>query len=163
MSVDILQNYPIPDYAHEKLMRLFRKYLVIGGMPEIVQSYAEHEDLVRLEPVYQSLIASYMDDVEKYSSGTQQTSVIRHLISSSFPFACERIKFEGFGKSSYKSRDVGDGFRMLEKTMLLHLVYPVAKPRIPIVPNLRKSPKLHLVDTGLVSFSAQIQAELLIS
>lgn len=160
-SAKIINNYPAAGYAHDKLINLFAKYMLIGGMPEVVKSYAEYGDLVKLSNIYESLIVSYLDDVEKYSKNSNQTNIIRHIISSAFLYAGERIKFEGFGKSGYRSRDIGESFRILEKTMLLQLVYPVTATSFPIEANLAKSPKLHLLDTGLVNYKAKIQGELL--
>ena len=65
-------------------------------MPEIVQHYATNKDLVRLGPMYDSLIIGYMDDVGKYAKSRAQILHLRHCIQSSFAQAGKRIKFEGF-------------------------------------------------------------------
>lgn len=90
------------------------------------------------------------------------THVIRHIIRTSFRFAGERIKFEGFGNSNYRSREVGDALRTLEKAMLLQLVYPAINVRIPMDIKYR-SPKLQLLETGLVTYMSGVQCELLVS
>jgi len=160
-ALEILRGDSIPDFAHEKLETLFRNYTMIGGMPEIVNNHVNNRDLVKLKPIYDSLITSYIDDVEKYSRNSTLPHVIRHIIISSFRFAGERIKFEGFGNSNYRSREVGEAFRTLEKTMLLQLVYPAINTRVPKDIKFR-TPKLQMLDTGLVNHLAEIQGELLI-
>lgn len=55
------------DTLHEYTLELFRKYMIVGGLPEAVANYAEHHDLVRLNRVFNALIAGYRDDVEKYA------------------------------------------------------------------------------------------------
>ena len=55
---------------------------------------------------------------------------------------------------------MGEAFRTLEKALLFQLVYPVTGTRLPIIPNIRRSAKLQLVDTGLVNYMAGIQGEL---
>ena len=62
--------------------------------------------------------------------------------------------------SGYRSREMGEAFRTLEKAMLLELVYPSTGYSAPIIPDLKKSPRLLWVDTGLVNYSAGIQKEL---
>jgi hypothetical protein len=73
----------------------------------------------------------------------------------------KRIKFQGFGKSSYGSREIGEALRTLEKALLLNLVYPTTSAKLPIVPELQKSPRLHLLDTGLMNYVAGIQKEII--
>jgi predicted AAA+ superfamily ATPase len=148
-----------PVYAHEKLLKLFHHYTMMGGMPEIVSAYASSKDLVALGSIYESLLVGYMDDVEKYASTKNQAMIIRHLIRNGPLEAGSRIKFEGFGHSNYSSRDVGEAFRILEKTMLLRLIYPLSNTDAPFMPNLKKSPRLQFLDTGLVNYFSGIQQE----
>ncbi|MBA7588899.1 hypothetical protein ES708_30970 [subsurface metagenome] len=91
-------------------------------MPEIVQQYSDHQDLYRLNTIYESLLTAYLDDVEKYARNKTMNHIIRHTIQQSFFSAGIRIKFQGFGNSNYKSREMGEAFRVLEKAMLLQLV-----------------------------------------
>jgi len=159
-SLKILETIPIPEFAHDNLLKLFYNYLLIGGMPEIVKNYSENNDVLMLNEIYESLITTYLDDIEKYSSNKTQTNVIRHIIQNSFYSASERIKFQSFGNSNYKSREVGEAFRMLEKTFLLQLVYPVISTKLPAQPDLKKSPKIQVLDTGLVNYFSKIQKEI---
>ncbi len=78
-------------------MKLFHTYALIGGMPEIVNSYGVNKDLTSLQSIYESLIVTYLDDVEKYAATNSQVQYIRHAIKASFSQAGKRIKFEGFG------------------------------------------------------------------
>jgi predicted AAA+ superfamily ATPase len=65
----------------------------------------------------------------------------------------------GFAGSSYKSREVGEAFRVLAKTMLLELSYPTTHTQLPFSPVMERSPKLFWVDTGLVNYAANVQKE----
>src|SRR5680860_623343 len=147
-ALDLILEIPVPDFAHHKLLSLFHTYCLIGGMPEVVSHYATHKDLIALNSIYESLIVSYLEDVEKYASNDSQMQVIRHAIRSSFAEAGKRIKFQGFGKSNYGSKDMGEALRTLEKALLIHLVYPHTSPTLPIQPNYRRSPRLQVLDTG---------------
>lgn len=160
-ALEQMSQVPLQSFAHDKLLKLFHTYALIGGMPEIISEYSATNDLTSLAPIYNSLIASYIDDVEKYANNNTQVQVIRHLIKSSWAEAGKRIKFQGFGKSAYGSREIGESLRTLEKTLLLNLVYPTTGTRLPIIPELQKSPRLHLLDTGLMNFSVGIQKEII--
>lgn len=158
-SLHILNKIPIPDFSHDKLLRLFRLYTLIGGMPGIIKNYVENKDINALTPVYDSLITSYKDDVEKYAKSRVHANTLRHTIEHTFREAGSRIKYEGFGNSNYRSREIKEVFLTLEKALLLKLIFPVTSTKIPLQPNIRKSPKLQLLDTGLVNFSAGLQKE----
>ncbi|MCX6204894.1 MAG: AAA family ATPase, partial [Bacteroidetes bacterium] len=151
-ALDQLQQIPLATFAHSKLLGLFHTYALIGGMPEIVQHYATNKDLVALAPIYDSLISGYLEDVEKYASSNSQLLHIRHCIQCSFAQAGKRIKFEGFGNSSYRSREMGESLRTLEKALLLHLIYPSTTATLPIVPDIKKSPRLQILDSGLLNY-----------
>jgi uncharacterized protein len=159
-----LQQYksiPIAAYAHEKLLQLFHTYTLIGGMPEIVKHYVENRNLSALLPIYESLLVSYMNDVEKYARNSSMVQVIRHVIKSMSVEAGNRIKFQNFGNSNYGSREVGESIRVIEKALLLYLIYPSTSSVLPLFPDKKKSPRLQLLDTGLMNHFAGIQKEII--
>lgn len=156
-----LENVPVADYAHSKILNLFHTYALIGGMPEIVQHYVKHRDIVSLSPIYDSLINGYLEDVEKYATSSAQIQHIRHCIQSSFSQAGKRIKFEGFGNSPYKSREMGEALRTLEKALLVQLLYPCTTFTIPLIPDIKKSPRLQILDTGLLNYYVGIQKDII--
>lgn len=160
-ALEQVKHIPFNQFAFDKLLKLFHTYALIGGMPEIVKAYAENRDLTSLSKIYDSLIASYLDDVEKYAQTQNQVQIIRHVIKSSFFEAGKRIKFHGFGKSGYGSKEVGESLRTLEKAFLLKLIYPSTGTVLPIIPELQKSPRLQILDTGLMNFAAGIQKDII--
>jgi predicted AAA+ superfamily ATPase len=160
-ALEQLKQVPVPVFAHQKLLTLFHTYALIGGMPEAVQHYSVNKDLVALSSIYDSLLTSYMDDAEKYAKSDTQMQLIRHAIRASFAQAGKRIKFQGFGNSNYGSREMGEALRTLQKALLLYLVYPETGFTLPLLPDLKKSPRLHVLDTGLMNYFAGIQREIL--
>jgi predicted AAA+ superfamily ATPase len=160
-ALEQLKNIPLAGFAQDKLMQFFRTYCVIGGMPEIIQQYAKDRDLTALNTTYESLLVSYMDDVEKYAANNAQANYIRHAIRSCFAEAGKRIKFQGFGNSTYKSREMGEALRTLEKALLVHLIYPQTSPVLPLQPDYDRSPRLQFLDTGMLNYFTGIQKEII--
>lgn len=154
---------PVPEYAVERLMQLFHTYTLVGGMPEAVERYVLTKDILQLKPVYDALLLSYLDDVEKYAATSGQIQVMRHCIRSCFAEAGERIKFVGFGHSSYSSKDVGEALRTLSKALILHLTYPTTQTTLPFSPDLKRSPRLQVLDTGMLNYFSNIQREVFTS
>ena len=159
-AVELYNQVPLPTFAHTKLLQLFHTYTLIGGMPEVVKQYVESGDITSLANVYETLILTYLDDVEKYAKNSSQVQIVRHAIRSSFHEAGTRIKYYGFGASTYGSREISQVLRILEKTMLLYLVFPTTQMLPPFVPEVKKTPKLQVLDTGLVNYFSNLQKEL---
>ncbi len=158
-SLEQYFNYPVNDFAHEKLLKLFHLYTLIGGMPEVVKVYAEQRDLTSLYKIYESLLIAYIDDIEKYARNSTLTQVMRHAASNCFNEAGSRIKFNGFANSSYASREMGEALRTLEKARLLYLVYPTTNYLLPFSPDVKKMPRLQVLDTGLMNYFSGIQQQ----
>ena len=153
----------LPDVFHEQLNELFNTYALVGGMQEVVARFAESRKVMDLSAIYMSLINSYKNDVEKYADGATRINVIRHIIERGWSFAGQTITFGGFAGSQYKAREVGEALRILEKAMLCELVYPTTSTLPPGIQELRRTPKLIWLDTGLVNYTAKIQKEYLLS
>lgn len=158
-SAEILADVPFPKYAHDKLLRLFNTYTLIGGMPEVVKKYTEIQDLTALSRIYDSILASYTNDIEKYAQREGIARVIRFIIQNAFKDAGNRIKMEGYGNSGYKYREVNEAFAVLEKALLLNRVWPTVETSIPIKTVHNKAPKLQLLDTGLVNHFSGLKQE----
>ena len=156
-----LKTIPIPVFANEKILRLFNIYSLIGGMPEVVKVYAKNRDITQLSQVYDGLLMPYLNDVSQYASNETNARILRHLIETFLNVAGSRITFEGFGNSNYKSREISDALRTLEKTFFLKLISPVTQTQLPLIPDIKKSPRLQVLDTGLVNYYSGIQKQLL--
>lgn len=158
-ALKAFDTVPLPTYAHDVLMDYFHRYALIGGMPEVVAQYIKKNDVTALNSVYDSLLISYQDDAGKYARNSTQAAILRHCIETA-PFAAgQRINFSGFGQSNYRSREVGEALRTLQRAMLINLLYPSTSVEIPIMPDLKKSPCLQLLDTGLLNFFAGLQEQ----
>jgi len=158
-ALEFYNTVPLPDLAFTALRAHFHRYALLGGMPEIVNVYLQREDIATLAIVYQGLLTSYLDDVSKYARNATMAEVIRHVVEAAPLEAGKRIKFDGFGQSKYKSREVGEALRTLERAMLVYLQYPTSTTEPPILPNKRKSPKLQFLDTGLINYYVGLQEQ----
>ncbi len=163
LMADSIEKVSLPPSLHLSAMEWYKKYMIVGGLPEAVANYAEYKDIVRLNGVFNSLLSGYRDDVEKYASKPKEQDAIRYILNYGWTAAGHRIQFAKFTGSTFKAADAGNAFRTLEKTLLLELVYPQTTASFPILPDLKKSPKLLWLDTGLVNYVAGMQEELLFS
>lgn len=159
-AISVIQTVPIPQYADNILLSLFHEYAIIGGMPEVVADYVESKNVATLANDYNTLWQAYKDDVEKYARNPTDKKIIRHVIETA-PFETDRIKFEQFGKSNYASREVGEALRSLDLAKIVQLLYPTTNVEPPIVPDLKKRPRLQFLDTGMVNNVLLLQGEMI--
>ena len=57
----------VPDVFNDRLNRLVREYIVVGGMPEVVSDYVENHHFGRVQTMQEKLLAAYVDDIHKYA------------------------------------------------------------------------------------------------
>lgn len=148
------------DAIHERLMNSFLNYILVGGMPEAIIKYAEKRDILSLNKIYNTFINAYSDDVLKYAQNNTMSTVIRHILKEGWSYAAEPINFNNFAGSNYRSREVGEALRTIERALLLELVYPVTAEIPPLMTNYRRKPKLIWLDTGLVNYYAGVRSEI---
>ena len=159
-DMGLIEDLQVKPVIHDRIMKAFHHYTLIGGMPAIISQYAKNRDVLSLSEIFESLLISYQDDVEKYTKNTQQIHIIRTILSIGWKSAGEVIRFERFGGTSYSSKEISTAFQTIQKAMLLDLIYPTSETQMPVMQNFRKRPKLAWLDTGLVNFVAGVQKEI---
>jgi predicted AAA+ superfamily ATPase len=155
----LVNNMQVESVIHDRVIQYFHDYALVGGMPAAVSVYAENRDILAVKDIYETLLASYQDDVEKYTASGTLVKVIRNILTVGWYSAAEIIAFEKFGGLSVKSREMSLAFQTIQKAMLLELVYPTSSVQMPLMQNFRRQPKLIWLDTGLVNFFSGIQHE----
>ncbi len=157
----MIRNMDVTSVYHEMMLSHFNRYTLVGGMPEALVDYAQNGDVVRLAPIYRSLLDGYNEDVEKYARNDSQAKVIRHLLTHGWAEAGQTITFNRFGGSNYTSKEVHEALEVMQKAFLLSLDYPVTAVKAPAIPAQTRQPKLVWVDSGIMNFSVDIQTEYL--
>lgn len=149
----------IPDEIHKMMLQKFHKYILVGGMPEAIARYAETQSFLDVDPVYESILTGLRDDVSKYAS-VAKIKYIQHIIEHASKYVGLQIKYEKFGESNFRSREMSEAFDVLEKAMLISRVFASASKQLPLMSNLKKSPKLLHLDIGLVNYQAGLRTDI---
>ncbi len=161
-AIEQMNKIPMQPFAHKVLLDLFNQYAIIGGMPEVVKVFIENKySLIGLPAIYESIWQTYKNDVEKYATNEIGRKVIKHIMATAHFYIDKRIKFQNFGNSNYRSREVGEGLRSLDDAKIIQLIYPSTNIEIPIQADLKKSPRLQYLDTGLVNHILGLQSEMI--
>jgi hypothetical protein len=160
LLLEQLNKTPVSRHAHKSLLNAYHQYVMVGGMPEVIKQYVADESPVNLSDVYEALWQGYLDDVEKYGMNNSLRQVIRHVIATA-PAEKDRVTFAGFGHSNYKSREVGEALRALDKARVIQLIYPVTNHQLPLQVDFKRKPRLQFIDTGLLNYTLELQAKLI--
>lgn len=148
----------IPEAIHQRALKLFYQYTMLGGMPEIVAMHVEKKAQEEINLTYSSLLTAYSEDIYKYASSAE-IKYLRHVLEQVPYFAGERITYEKFGGGTFRSREMSEAFNILEKTMIVRQVSATKSARLPLVNQKKNAKKLLYLDSGFVNFKNDIQSE----
>jgi len=162
IALGALQDIPIKPTAHNTLLNLFKQYAIIGGMPEIVDAHYRGAGISDLAAIYESIWNAYRSDTEKYAPNPMARDILKHIMGTAPFMVDQRVKFQNFGNSNYRSREVGEAFRNLDLANIIHLIYPTTSLEFPIIPDLKKHPRLQFLDTGILNYVLGIASEMVL-
>jgi len=80
LRVAFNSSNPVPDFIHERIMERFRQYLVVGGLPEIVDTFVNNSDFAQTVKAQRNLIAGYRRDITKYAK--KDKTLVRSIFDS---------------------------------------------------------------------------------
>lgn len=156
-AVSLLKEYydsvtKVPDSLNEKYLKLFREYIVVGGMPEVVSDYVANHDLNRVLDIQNRLLVNYKFDISKYAKGAEKVKVQNCYDAIPKQLAKELKKFQYSTVEKGKTRKkYGGSIQWLKDSALVHVCYNVREPYVPLMANSQEDQfKLYINDTGLL-------------
>lgn len=147
-SIKLGNSFEFGDMASE----LFKEYVVVGGMPEVVNSFISNGDYDEIKAVLNRLHTAYIDDIRKYSTTRENNKYLEQVVENGAKVAGTLFKYENFGGSSYRSREMSEAVQTVEKVMLLKQVMAVNSTSLPVVPKSNRPKKMIWLDVGLANF-----------
>lgn len=146
------ERTPIDPLIHEKMMELFRLYLIVGGMPAAVQRYLDTNNLNEVMQVQKGIIQLYKKDISRYDPEHKlYLEEIFQLIPSELNSKNKRFILKNLNEN-FKFSRYENSFIWLKETGVALPTYCVQEPEIPLL--LSKSTnlfKLFLSDVGLLA------------
>lgn len=154
-------NIPLIENFREKYIDWLKKYYYIGGMPEVVSSFAVEKDFTEVRRLQKRIIEMYEADFSKHTN-TNELPRIR-MVWNSIPMqlAKENKKFF-FGKikEGARAKDFEIAIEWLLDCGLIKKVYNVSKPSMPLKAYTEFSAfKLYLLDVGLLAAMSELDAK----
>ena len=143
---------PVDDFIHNKMMELFRLYLIVGGMPAAVSKYLESNNLQEVLAVQQEIIQLYKKDIAKYDPDNKlYIEEIFNLIPPELNAKNKRFILKRLNENAKYAR-YENSFLWLKNAGVAIPVYNVEEPKVPLLlARSRNLLKLFLNDIGLLA------------
>ncbi|WP_406041289.1 ATP-binding protein [Succinimonas sp.] len=136
---------------HRKAMTLFRKYLIVGGMPQAVSTYQETQDFEKTDAIKRAILDLYRQDIAKHAKGCKRKAeVVFDEIPEQLSRHEKKFVLSALGRGA-RFRDYESAFLWLEDAMICNVCYNSTAPDAGIRMNWdRTALKLYFGDTGLL-------------
>ena len=141
---------------HRHVMDLFRRYLLVGGMPDAVNTYLDTHNIVKVREVQNGIRSLYADDASKYEKEHSKKLLIRRIyemIPSQMENKKKRIVAQEIrGKEGDRFSQYQEEFEYLVSSGISLAVHAISNPHFPLSESLQKNLlKLYLNDVGLLT------------
>ena len=140
----------IPTPVHGQLLSSLLEFLIVGGMPESVQAFADTGSLLECDKIKQSILSTYVDDFSKYSSRVNTRRIQRvfqklpHLVGGKF-------KHSNVDREE-QARDIGKALQLLCLARVAYKVRHTACNGVPLAAEAdERSFKPLFLDVGLMN------------
>ncbi len=146
----------LDEAMHNYVMDLFRKYLLVGGMPDAVNTYLETHNIMLVRDVHNSIIEMYRSDASKYEKDNMRKLLIRKIydmIPSQLENKKKRVVFKDIrSKHGDRFETYLEEFEYLTTSGIAIEVKAISNPTYPLAESMRKNMlKLYMNDVGLFS------------
>ncbi|MDR1082729.1 MAG: AAA family ATPase, partial [Coriobacteriales bacterium] len=155
----------VPDYLHERMLSLFHRYLLVGGMPDAVEAFIQTNSLDQVRVVQENILTYYRRDISKYASKDRRLVIknIFDLIPSELSRQNKRFRLSSI-ENVNRFTQVAEEFLWLTKAGVALAAYNIKAPIAPLLLNENHSLfKLFQSDVGLLTsqFSKEVALGLL--
>jgi len=152
-----LQN-PFSTFIHNQLIEQLKDYLLIGGMPEVVQSYITNSLSDDYDRIKKELLISYEDDFRKYKTRIDFDK-LNDVLAKVFSFIGQKIKYVNF-LSNDKAVTTKNILGLLEKAQLISFCNNTNATSLPLSGCANgKSQKLYFLDCGILASKMGLHAK----
>lgn len=142
---------PLGDAIHRKIMKNFRTYMAVGGMPQAVEGLVEGKTFAQIDFLKRNILSLYEEDLAKYDDqNREKASVIYKTIPEQLENKNSHFKFSLVDKNA-RYQNYVDAVSFISESMIGNECINVTKPEIALeLFSDRSNFKLYMGDTGLL-------------
>lgn len=157
----MIEVKPLSALQMEVLFALFRDYICIGGMPEVVSTYIKNNNFSGTLSLQKQLLKDYEEDITKYVEGLDKAKVkaVYNHIPTFLAKENKRFQITKIRKNA-RNRDYISSVEWLADAGIINLCYCLNYPELPLKGNYdSKLYKIYFKDTGLLIASLDDEAQ----
>ena len=142
---------PLGDSVHRKIMKKFRTYMVIGGMPQAVSAFVEGKTFAQIDFIKRNILSLYEEDLAKYDrDNREKASVVFRTSPEQLENKNSHFKFSVIDKNA-RYQNYVDAVSFISESMMGNECINVTKPEVALELFADRSNfKLYMGDTGLL-------------
>ena len=147
----VAEEKPVPEALHTKMRMLLLQYVVVGGMPAVVQNFVDHHNMAQVLQMQRDITMSYEDDMMKYAPDRDKVRIRKCYRSIPKQLAKENKKFQySVVERGARSKVYDSCLSWIEDAGILHHCYNLSIPELPLDGNSEEDIfKVYMADTGL--------------
>ena len=152
---------PLSALQMDVLSELFRDYVILGGMPEVVNTYIKNKNFSGTLEIQKQLLKDYEEDITKYAEGLDKAKVkaVYNHISTFLAKENKRFQVTKIARNA-RNRDYIGCVEWLADTGVINVCYCMNLPELPLKGNYDpKLYKIYFKDTGLLIASLDDEAQ----
>jgi hypothetical protein len=165
-AIDYLKTFfdtktKVDAQTNEKYLNLVREFIVVGGMPEVVNDFVQYKDFGRVQKIQELIIANYEDDIAQHAKGVEKVKVRQCYDSIPRQLARENKKFKYAAvQAKATARKFGGSVQWICDANMANICYNVHEPALSLKLNeMEADYKLYLSDTGLLMAMAGFETK----
>lgn len=158
---NMLDIKPLASLQMDVLLWLFRDYVIIGGMPDVVSTYISNKNFSGTLDIQKQLLKDYEEDITKYVEGLDKAKVksVYNHISVFLAKENKRFQITKIARNA-RNRDYIGCVEWLADADVVNLCYCLNQPELPLKGNYDpKLYKIYFKDTGLLIASLDDEAQ----
>ncbi len=147
-----LERKPVPKAMHERMLELFKEYIVVGGMPRVVYDFVNNHNFQSVLKMQRDILEDYKDDIAKYAEGTEKAKARACFLSIPKQLAKKYKKFQySIVKSGASASRYEGSLMWLYDAGIINFCYNLTHPELPLEGNaINDTFKVYMRDTGLL-------------
>ena len=156
---DVKLTDSIDDVIHKKLLELLRIYIIVGGMPAVLNEYLSSKDLMNCQRIQTALLQTYRSDFGKYAKISQH-KYLQKVFDTAPRMVGQRIKYSNIDPDT-RSRDLKNALNLLTLAGIVRPIYLTKASGLPLGAQINEQRfKINFLDVGLMQNSCGLQGRL---
>lgn len=142
---------PVPEALHNRMRQLLLQYVVVGGMPDVVQTFVDSRQMDEVLRLQRDIVRSYEDDMVKYAERKDKFRIKECFQSIPRQLAKENKKFQySVVRKGATAAKCAGSLQWIEDAGIIARCYNLSVPELPLDGNAKEDAfKVYMRDTGL--------------